>query len=133
MGGASDATDQRGRPADRRRPAARDTAGVPVVGPRTHPAAHVGTLPRRFRAYAFTDEASPRVADGAPLPDVIAVGPPADSSTGPLTFAHGAPVLGDDLRWLVDFDEALDVGMAIEVPLGGAGRPVNRLIVVGVR
>ena len=105
----------------------------PVVGPRTHPAAHVGTLPRRFRAYAFTDEASPRVADGAPLPDVIAVGPPADSSTGPLTFAHGAPVLGDDLRWLVDFDEALDVGMAIEVPLGGAGRPVNRLIVVGVR
>jgi hypothetical protein len=105
----------------------------PVVGPRTHPAARVATLPRQFRAYAFTDEATPRVADGAPLPDVLAVGPPADSSSGPMTFAHGAPVLGEDLRWLVDFEEALRVGMGIVIPLARAGQPVQRLIVVGVR
>jgi hypothetical protein len=118
---------------------------IPPVFPappaaRTRRHAEVQTLPARFRAYAYSGvilpngvEEAPLVADGEPVPDPLPVAPPTESDGTPVRFVNGVPLIGEELRWLVDFEAAKAAGMGLEVRLPEPGHPVDRLIVVGVR
>src|SRR5262249_26377486 len=85
-------------------------------------------LPDRWCAVGLRDGVEVLRAWGAPIPDRMSLGP--SPSAAP---ADGAP--GDnDMQWILDFDQALAVGMALRVPLP-AGDPgtFDRVLVVGVK
>lgn len=110
----------------------------PAVEARTKQPAQVRTLPARFRAYAFTllpngQEALPFIGEGGPVRDPLVIAPGTATDATPIEFSHGIPVLGPDLRWLVEFEEAKAAGMGLEIPLTRPQQPIERLIVVGVR
>ena len=93
-------------------------------------------LPDRFVALLSNAGNEVKRAVGNPIPDGLAVGP--DPSLPPdeqISEDDGDLVLNDDLRWLADFDRAVEVGMGIEVDLtaGEAASGFDRLLVVGLR
>src|SRR5262249_42197724 len=83
-------------------------------------------LPDRWLALGYRAGARRFAALGKPIADALALGPdPGDAA---------ATLLGDAAHWLLDFDRALDAGMAVRIPLapddlGG----LDRLVVLGVR
>ncbi len=93
-------------------------------------------LPDRFVVRLVAGGAS-RDVEGALIPDDLPLGP--DPLVADETFtrdeATGRLKLGDDLRWLVDFDRAVEVGMALRIPLElpreAAG--FERIVVIGIR
>ena len=93
-------------------------------------------LPDRFVALLWNGGTEVKRVVGNPIPDGLAVGP--DPSLPPgeqITEVDGDLVLNDDLRWLVDFERAVEVGMGIEVELtpAEAADGFERLLVVGLR
>ncbi|MBS1697133.1 MAG: hypothetical protein JST25_01875, partial [Actinobacteria bacterium] len=106
-----------------------------------------GSLPRLRRAawlVALTDAGPVTARDGAPrtvrgLPDRWFVSAySGDALIAAVTSADVAPGLivdpasaAEDAQWLLDFDRARDVGMAVELPIGAAA--VDVLLAVGVR
>ncbi len=69
---------------------------------------------------------------GDDIPDGLAAGPaPAHQPAG----APDVPLLDPGMRWMVDFEEAVAVGMGLRIPLPdpAAGRGLDRLLVFGVR
>ncbi|MFL6139403.1 MAG: hypothetical protein ACJ74O_16590 [Frankiaceae bacterium] len=72
---------------------------------------------------------------GAAIPPDLALGP--DPSAGPdeqFRLVDGELVVPDDLRWMVDFDEAVRVGMGFRVLLDAAtAGGFDRLLAMGVR
>lgn len=103
----------------------------PDVPARTNPPARVRTLPTRFHAFAFqgTDVST---ATGEPVQDELQVGLPTGDAK-PLSFKDGVPIVADELRWLVDFERALEVGMGLVIQLHHPRQNVDRLVVLGVR
>ena len=97
------------------------------------PAGAGSLLPDRFVLHRRPPTATPVIeALGAPIPSPLVVGPdphaPADEQ---IRQENGELVVRDELRWLVDFDRAVDVGMGFRVDLpadaGGRGfRPAAR-------
>jgi hypothetical protein len=93
-------------------------------------------LPDRFVVRLVTGGAS-RDIEGALIPDDLALGP--DPMVADQTFTRdettGRLKLGDDLRWMVDFDRAVDVGMALRIPmeLPREANGFERIVVVGMR
>ena len=84
-------------------------------------------LPDRWIALGHRDGQRRFAALGAPITDRLAVGP------GPYEAPSAAP-LGESARWMIDFDRAVEAGMALRIELGpedAAG--LDRLVVVGVR
>ena len=70
---------------------------------------------------------------GKVIPDIVPVGPDpeADVIENPESLAIDA-----GMKWMVDFDEAERLGMAVRIPLPAAfatSRKVDRLIVFGVK
>lgn len=51
--------------------------------------------------------------------------------------ANGKLVVSDDMRWMIDFDRAVEVGLGIRIPLNrdrvNLRNPIDRLFAVGVR
>jgi hypothetical protein len=93
-------------------------------------------LPDRFVVRLVAGGAS-RDVEGAVIPDDLPLGP--DPMVADETFTRdettGRLQLGDDLRWMVDFDRAADVGMALRIPLE-LPREANgfeRIVVIGMR
>ena len=72
---------------------------------------------------------------GAPLPPRLVVGPdPSAAAAGQLHDENGELIVPDELRWLVDFDRAVQDGLGFRVPLDDATRAgLDRLLVVGLR
>ena len=67
---------------------------------------------------------------GKPIPDALALGP---DPNDPAASDPAAP-LGPAAQWLVDFDRALERGMALRIPLAAADAGgLDRLVVLGVR
>jgi hypothetical protein len=95
-------------------------------------------LPTRWYAFGYLDGEEPVVrACGRRVPEELATGPDprvtndaGDDTTGD----DGSLTVDDGMRWMVEFDEAVNRGMAMRIPLPQAARGgLDRLIVVGVR
>jgi len=106
------------------------TAGEPAHRAETWTRAPTATvLPDRWIVLGYRDGERRFAALGRPIPDSLAVGPDpgavdADSATAPLgTAAH----------WLVDFDRAVEQGMALRIALGAPDSGgFDRLLALGV-
>ena len=101
--------------------------------------AQVHVLPDRFVVLGYQDDEVVFEAQGAPIPSPLVAGP--DPSAPPdEQLKHGPDgelSVPDAMRWMVDFDRAVEVGMGIKVPLDPArvdlSRPITRVIAIGLR
>jgi len=93
-------------------------------------AARTNALPDRWIALGYRGGARQFAVLGRPIADTLALGPdPNDAAAG-----DPAAPLGPAAQWLVDFDRAVERGMALRIPLGAAAAPgLDRLLVLGVR
>ena len=92
-------------------------------------------MPHHFTFSAYREDRLMWRVDGAPVPDELPAGfaPPAieqdDEDDG---RAAGAVPWQRASRWLVDFDEAVNVGMGVRVPLADPNLHYDLLTAVGV-
>ncbi len=94
-------------------------------------------LPDRWIALGYAPAGRVITAIGNPIQEPLAVGPQPDPAISPPTpLTDPTQAIDPGMRWLVDFDAALQVGMGIRVRMppeavivGG----LSRLIVVGVK
>jgi hypothetical protein len=99
-------------------------------------AAQTALLPDRFVLLGFNGRDETLRAIGNPIPSKLVIGP--DPTAEPDAQIH---LDGDDLivpeamKWLVDFDAAVDNGMGfrVDLPAVQARRGFDRLFVLGVR
>jgi hypothetical protein len=106
----------------------------PATSPRSGRPAMARTLPDRFYVRVEQDGAQPLVTHGGAIPDELPIGlTDRDEFTALRIGDEDLPPIDESLRWLVDYDEAERVGMAVTVALPLPGRPVRRLLVYGVR
>ena len=127
--------DLRGRPAD-------PVSGEFVLAdekaksaPWTRPARAVG-LPVRFLVVTVSSGQITHVVAGNPVPAELTLGlDPTGVEEPPHVDEHGRLVAGDSLRWLVDYDTALAVGMAVNVPItqAEAEHGFDQVFVLGIR
>ncbi len=96
---------------------------TPADNPAETAGAHVVLLPDRWVAYGLVDDQLLFRQEGLPIRRPLPL--TALRQTGRRAAAAG------DGEWLVDFDKALAVGMALTVPLEGARRSIDQLFVVG--
>ena len=111
--------------------------------PQTPPVPRAELLPDRFVVLTYATNAAEGSlhevgrAVGAAIPDDLVVGPDPSLQDSWLTRdpATGRIVVPDALKWMVDFDAAASVGMAVRIPLSPpydtAG--FDRVLAVGVR
>ena len=111
--------------------------------PQTPPVPRAELLPDRFVVLTYATNAADGSlhevgrAVGAAIPDDLVVGPDPSLQDSWLTRdpATGRIVVPDALKWMVDFDAAVSVGMAVRIPLSPpydtAG--FDRVLAVGVR
>jgi hypothetical protein len=102
--------------------------------PLVPPVARAAALPDRF-VIRITALGETQTAVGRPIPDDLALAPDPseadswvsrDTSTGRLQVA-------DSLKWLVDFEAAIEVGMALRIPLAPPfDTRIDRLVAIGL-
>ncbi|NUU16752.1 hypothetical protein HP550_05755 [Cellulomonas humilata] len=103
----------------------------PVLAPteqRSTPVARL--LPTRWTATAYAQGAVVAVGTGREITADLAVGP---DLSAPLVHDEGGDevaAVDQAMSWLVDFDTAEEVGMALRLPVSG---PLDLLLVTGVR
>jgi hypothetical protein len=106
---------------------------VPSTEPRI---ARAAVLPDRFVIVgSFQGQTLPDVV-GAPIPDDLALAPdPAHGTPFIERDAAGRLVVAEPLRWMVDFDAAVSVGMGIRIPLSPPWDTTgfDLLMAIGVR
>ena len=93
-------------------------------------------LPDRFVALLWSGNTLRAPVIGRPIPDGLAVGPDPSLPADEQIAKDGDDLtLNEDLRWMVDFEVAADVGMGIKVDLTSAEAAAgfDRLIVLGLR
>jgi len=98
--------------------------GDPATRTRT---ARVRLLPERWVATAYAQGAVVAVATGRDIPADLAIGP--DLEAG-VTVDDEQPAVDEGMRWMVDFDRAEEVGMALRLTLPAPA--VDVLLVAGV-
>ena len=70
---------------------------------------------------------------GDPIPDTLPVGPsPRADAT---MMGEGLPPVDEGMRWMIDFDAAVAVGMGLRIPLAGdlLQGGFERVVVVGIK
>ena len=100
------------------------------AAPWTRPAFARG-LPDRWLVLGYRAGARVITAVGANIPDPLPAGPtpgstPPAGTTGPRHVDAG-------MAWMVDFPRAVEIGMALDIPLPTGAESLERLVVVGVR
>lgn len=99
------------------------------------PKVHV--LPDRLVLIGYIGESVAFTVVGNPIPSPLIVGPDpsAPDSEQLRPDEKGDLIIPDDLKWMVDFDRAVQVGMGFRVNLtiDQARRGFDRLLVLGVR
>lgn len=113
--------------------------GSPAPERREHTwsrAAHTTLLPDRFVFSAYDDTegdgSGPQLAwrqEGKPIPDLVKIGFPPNVSGGERMDRLPWDA---DTKWLVDFEAAVDVGLAISVPLPDPDVTYTVLTAVGI-
>jgi len=99
-------------------------------------APHVAILPDRFVLLGYVDGKLTLDEVGAAIPSPLIVGPDPQAPQQNQIRQDGDDIaVGDEMRWMVDFDEAVRVGMGFRVPLGDDAflRGFDKLMVLGVR
>ncbi|HYI09821.1 MAG TPA: hypothetical protein VEK57_12225, partial [Thermoanaerobaculia bacterium] len=100
--------------------------------------AKVTTLPDRFVFIGINEGQEPHVVLGNPIPATLHVGPdpaaPKQQQLRP-TDDRQDLVFPDEMKWLVEFDRAVDAGMGFRVNLQDANATggFDRVLVCGVR
>jgi hypothetical protein len=92
-------------------------------------------LPDRFQVLGFVGGQQVVSVTGATVPATLAVSPdPAAPEQISVNEQTGVLTVPTDLRWLVDFDRAVQVGMGVRIPLTDQIRGgLERLVVLGLR
>ena len=86
-------------------------------------------MPDQFVALGYVDGDRVFEAVGAPVPDTLITGPDPAAATDP-----DDTLVNAGMKWIVDFDEAVAVGMAMRIPLpADAQSGVDELVVLGLR
>jgi hypothetical protein len=124
-----------------RNAAARSTAAAPdFPTPPTRPgswtrAPRAALLPDRWIALGYSPAGRVLTAIGNPISDELAVGPrPDPDSTPPPPTTDDMQAVDDGMRWLIDFDAAVQIGMGIRAHLPPTlGTTLTRLLVLGVK
>jgi len=99
-------------------------------------APHVNVLPDRFVLIGYAAGQEMFLGIGNPIPSPLVVGP--DPSAAPddqLQQKDGEIVIPEEMRWLVDFEKAIEVGMGFRINLtqAQAGSGFDRLLALGIR
>jgi hypothetical protein len=87
-------------------------------------------LPDQWIALAYASGAIVGVAQGAPIPDPLPLGPSPDSD---LTAGPDQPPVDEGMKWMVDFEDAVRKGMGLELSLPAGIQSLDRLVVFGVK
>jgi hypothetical protein len=92
-------------------------------------------LPDRWTATAYQDGGVVGVATGRDIDAELAVGPDLSDDVAPDAIDDEAPAVDKGMAWMVDFDSAEEVGMALRMSLGApaANIDIDVLLVSGVR
>ena len=90
-------------------------------------------LPDRWTATAWARGGPPVTVTGKPIPPDLAVGP--DLADATPAASDSEPAIDEGIRWMVDFDRAEEVGMALRLPLPSTlvDAAVDLLLVSGLR
>src|SRR5262249_43658315 len=91
--------------------------------------AKVRLLPDRWVATAYAGGAVAACVSGHDIDRDLAIGPNLDA---PVTVDDETPAIDDGMRWMVDFDTAEKVGMALRIRLPPSVSAVDVLLVTGV-
>ncbi|MCI0690027.1 MAG: hypothetical protein L0Y54_22750, partial [Sporichthyaceae bacterium] len=113
-----------------------DPATVPTQRLAWSQPAVVTALPERFVLLGYRNGVEVLNQIGAPIPSPLAVGPNPLADPQHQIRPDGADLeLGDELRWLANFDEAVRVGMGFRVDLSNddVRHGFDQLLVLGVR
>lgn len=96
----------------------------------------VALMPDRLVLMAYKGSGAQLVVVGEPVPSPLIVGPDPSAPPGDqIRHEDGGLVLPDEMKWMVDFDRAVEVGMGFRVDLtpAQAESGFDRLLVLGVR
>ncbi|HEX3130342.1 MAG TPA: hypothetical protein VH394_23600 [Thermoanaerobaculia bacterium] len=100
-------------------------------------AARAVLLPDRFVFIGYREGAQPRVAVGLPVPSSLVVGPDPSAPEDERLRRDddGNLIIPDDMKWMVDFNRAVQVGMGFRLDLDAAEAAggFDRVLVVGIR
>ncbi len=99
-------------------------------------APHVDVMPERLVLLGYNGETLTLEQIGAPIPASLIIGPDPLAAEGDQIRQDGADIqVSPEMRWMVDFEEALTKGMAFRVNLSPQqyDRGFDKLMVVGVR
>jgi hypothetical protein len=95
------------------------------------------TLPDRLFVIAY-DDSGEKVLEipGSPIPSPLVLSPdPSGDASTQFIAENGDLILGEDMRWMTDFERSIEVGMGFRIPLttDQMARGFKRLLVLGVR
>ncbi|MFB4295073.1 hypothetical protein [Actinomadura sp. NTSP31] len=98
-------------------------------------AARARLLPDRFTVLGYVDGTQVLSATGAQVPATLPVSPdPGAGDQLSVDERTGQLHVPDELRWLTDFDRAVQIGMGLRIPLDDSTRGgLDRLVVLGLR
>jgi hypothetical protein len=93
-------------------------------------------LPDRFVVEGYVGGKKVMLQTGRPVIDPLIAGPnPSHAANDDEGFKEGEPLKVDrEMQWMVDFDEAVNVGMGMRIDLDGANsKGFDRIVVLGLR
>jgi hypothetical protein len=94
-------------------------------------------MPDRLVVIAY-DDADQKVVEqiGNPIPSPLVLSPdPSGDAKAQFNTENGELIIGEEMRWMTDFDRAVEVGMGFRIRLTDVqmSRGFKRLLVLGVR
>lgn len=99
-------------------------------------AANTAVLPERFVLLGFNDGTETLRVIGNPIPSELVIGPNPSADPDEQMHLEGDElVIPDEMKWMVDFDEAIEKGMGFRIDLSATQAILgfDRLFVLGVR
>ena len=96
-------------------------------------APHTQVLPDRWVAIGYREEKAIVTAWGKPIRNVLATGPSPQPSE--VSGTDQLPAIDAGMRWMIDFEAAETIGMALRIPLTEeqASCGFERLVVIGIK
>ena len=96
----------------------------------------VAAFPDRFVFIGYAGDTAPTVVIGNPVHSPLVAGPdPSADPADQFQQADGELTVPDEIKWMMDFDRAVEVGMGFRIDLAGAQieRGFDRVLVIGLR
>lgn len=92
-------------------------------------------MPDRFVVMAYSGDKEILRTTGNLIPNPLIMGPDPQKAEDEYRQQDGELQVGKDIAWIYDFDNAIEVGMALKIPLEEpfASQGFDRLLVLGLR